>query len=107
MSADQKKHRDEWVKKAVAAIDQFNIDRVLDGLRPFFDINNNSIAFSNAAFLVNGDFFSYTLGTKMKVDKRKINLPSVIEAFKKIDADRYESFKGFKEGGWVKNTGMI
>ena len=88
--------KDTWVKKAVAAIDQYSVDRIIDGLRIFFDIKKNTEAMSNAAFLLKGDYFTFALRNKLKAQKRAEELPNLILALQEIDPERYETFKGLK-----------
>jgi hypothetical protein len=85
-----------WVKEAIQAVDQYNVDRNIDGLRPFFDIKNDSNALKNAPYLLQGDSFTYAFGNRMKSQKRLSELPNLIIALIDIDPARYKSFKGLK-----------
>jgi len=94
---DPKKAKVMWIGAAVEAIDRFNVDRLTSGLRPYFDIKNSQVANQYANYLLDGDYFTFALGSKIRTQKREKHLPALLAALMEIDPQRYEGFIGINK----------
>jgi len=99
MSIEKRKNqseRSDIQKRARTAVDNYLVDLNVDSLREYFDIKGNQDAKTNAPYLIEGNTFKKSFYSILN-EKRKSKMGIIIEALKKIDAERYAEFTGTPE----------